>query len=99
MTEYDYRDDAVGDGRPCHVVNVVSIASRGNDRYGIQSSSTLPGAGSIDDVLITATGDEITFRYLGEVFDPEFGGGQTGITETYPAVTDRRVEELEICER
>lgn len=98
VTEYDYRNDASGDGRDCHLVSTASIASRGDDRYDIQSSSSLPGSDSIDDVLITVENGEITFRYLGDAFDPEFGAGQTGITESYPAVTDRNADGLAICE-
>jgi len=98
VTEYDYLGDAVGDGRDCHVVSTASIVSRGDARYDIQDSSTLPGSNGMDDVLITVENDEITFRYIGDVFDPEFGDGQAGVTEIYPAVTDRRPEELALCD-
>ena len=109
VTEYDYQGDAFGSGADCHLVVTAAIASRGEDRYDIQDASTLPGSTSIDDVLITADESSITFRYLGSVSDPALGpelgpelgpapdGGMSGITEIYPAVTDRRPAELEAC--
>ena len=97
MTEYDYQQDAPGTGEDCHVATRSSIASRGDDLYDIGNSSSLPGSLSPDDVQITLEGGEIVFRYLGEVFDPEFGEGQSGITERFPAVTTTTADALVLC--
>lgn len=95
VVEYDYQGDDVGDGADCHTTFTASIASNGGDRYDIQDASDLPGAASIDDVLIAVEGGALVFRYLGDAFDPEFGEGMTGITESYPAAgispTDLRI--------
>lgn len=97
-TEYDYQGDALGDGADCYRVTRAMIASRGDGRYDIQRSSTLPGSDGIDDVLIAIEDDEIVFRYLGDVFDPAFGEGQSGITERFPAASDRTERSLNACE-
>jgi len=98
LIEYDYQNDDVGSGRDCNVVRQASIASRGDDRYDIQDSSTLPGSTSIDDVLITVDGGAIVFRYLGDDPDPQFGGGQIGVTERFPAASGEDVISAEVCD-
>ena len=85
VTEYDYQGDDVGSGADCYVTFTASIASNGGDRYDIQDASALPGADSVDDVRISVEGGSIVFRYIGDAFDPEFGEGMAGVTETYPA--------------
>ena len=97
VTEYDFRGDDVGDGRDCHDVFTASIASNGDDRYDIQDASSLPGASSIDDVGIAVENGAIVFRYIGDAFDPEFGEGMAGVTETYPAAGVSPTD-LAICE-
>jgi len=105
VTEYDYQADAIGSGADCHVITTTMIASRGNDRYDIQDSSSLPGSNSIDDVLITTANGVIVFRYIGEAFDPAEGGEfgpegattQAGVTVTFPAVVDREADSLNVC--
>lgn len=85
ITEYDFQGDDVGDGRECHTTFTAAIASNGEDRYDIQDASSLPGASSVDDVRMTIEGGSLAFRYIGDAFDPEFGEGMAGVTETYPA--------------
>ena len=97
VTEYDFRGDDAGDGRDCHTVFTASIASNGDGRYDIQDSSSLPGASSVDDVRIAAENGSIVFRYIGDAFDPEFGEGMAGVTETYPAAGASPTD-LAICE-
>ena len=97
VTEYDFRGDDVGDGRDCHDVFTASIASNGDDRYDIQDASSLPGASSIDDVGIAVENGAIVFRYIGDAFDPEFGEGMAGVTETYPAAGASPTD-LAVCE-
>ena len=97
LTEYDFQNDAAGNGADCHLVQTFAIASSGNDRYDIQDASTLPGADSIDDVLITADDASITFRYLGVASDPQFGGSQSGVSATLPAAT-AAIDSLIVCE-
>jgi len=105
LTEYDYQADAIGSGADCHVITTTMIVSRGNDRYDIQDSSSLPGSNSIDDVLITTANGVIVFRYIGEAFDPTEGGEfgpegattQAGVTVTFPAVVDREADSLNVC--
>jgi len=87
VTTLDYQADAVGDGRACYLRSVSRIVSRGDDRYDIANGSILPGATSPDDVIILREGGDIVFRFLGEVFDPEFGTGEAGIEERFPAST------------
>ena len=97
VTEYDYDADDVGNGADCHRVTRAGIASRGDDRYDIQSVSSLPGSTGIDDVLITVEGGDIAFRYLGSSSDPQFGEGLVGVTERYPPA-DGTSDRLSVCE-
>ena len=97
VTEYDFEGDDVGDGRDCHSVFTARIASNGDDRYDIQDASSLPGADSVDDVRIVVEGGSIVFRYIGDAFDPEFGEGMAGVTETYPAAGSSPTD-LTLCE-
>jgi len=98
ITEYDDQADEVGTGASCYRIASALLASRGDDRYDIQNTSTLPGSDSIDDVLITVEGDTITFRYIGSAFDPEFGQGMSGITESYPRASGVTVDGLVRCD-
>ena len=97
VTEYDFEGDDAGDGRDCHTVFTAAIASNGGGRYDIQDASSLPGADSVDDVRIDVGSGSIVFRYIGDAFDPEFGEGMAGVTETYPAAGVSPTD-LAICE-
>ena len=97
VTEYDFEGDDAGDGRDCHTVFTAAIASTGENRYDIQDASSLPGADSVDDVRIDVGSGSIVFRYIGDAFDPEFGEGMAGVTETYPAAGVSPTD-LAICE-
>ena len=97
VTEYDFEGDDVGDGRDCHTVFTTAIAANGEGRYDIQDASSLPGADSVDDVRIAVENGSIVFRYIGDAFDPEFGEGMAGVTETYPAAGVSPTD-LAICE-
>lgn len=98
VTTLDYQADAVGTGQACYERSVSRIAARGDDRYDIADSSSLPGARSPDDVIIVVEAGEIVFRYLGEVFDPEFGTGESGIEKRFPASTAGDPDTLTLCE-
>jgi len=96
VTEYDDHMDDLG--APCYLAATTTIAASGDDRYDIADSSVLPGARSVDDVIIVVENGSIVFRYLGDAFDPEFGAGQTGIEERFPAVAGEVAEGLVLCE-
>lgn len=97
-TEYDNKNDAHGSGADCYLISTSAIVSRGDDTYDIQNTSRLPGSRGFDDVLITVENDEIVFRFLGNAFDPEFGEGQTGITERFPRLASGDSAGFAACE-
>jgi len=96
VTEYDDHLDALG--APCYLAATTTIAASDDDRYDIADSSVLPGARSVDDVIIVVENGSIVFRYLGDAFDPELGAGQAGIEERFPAVAAEVAEGLVLCE-